>query len=79
MQRCWELDPLQRPSAGHMVEMFLSKCEDEEVDGEAYTPVFQDGCRHHLEALQVFSQRKHFCFSMHINSVAICRRIRKDT
>ena len=57
MKRCWALDPLQRPSAGDLMDILLPTCKgEEEEEEELFTPTPLKAC-HQLEVVQVGGSR----------------------
>lgn len=55
MKRCWELDPLQRPSAGDLMGILLPtvKEEEEEWEEEELSTPTSLKAYHQLEVVQV--------------------------
>eukprot|EP00731_Ephydatia_muelleri_P021008 Em0013g735a len=57
MKRCWALDPLQRPSAGDLMDILLPTCKgEEEEEEELFTPTPLKAC-HQLEVVQEDPER----------------------
>ncbi|KAL5470980.1 hypothetical protein EMCRGX_G029049 [Ephydatia muelleri] len=52
MQKCWKLNPDERPSASGLIDTFIPRCDEEALD----TPTSQDSCMH-VEQLQEYPER----------------------